>query len=210
MTPDGGPRIDQDRGRGGDVPDDDRALVGRATAGDRDALERLLARHYDRVYGVCRRVIGNDSDAADAAQEAMISVVRNLAGFDGRSAFSTWIYRIATNAALDELRRRRRRPRPAQPTIADHEPVDQRSEARLSAVTDRPVLDAALAGLAETFRVPLVLRDVADLEYAEIAAILGVPVGTVKSRIARGRAALAGELHDGNRDRPSGRPRLRP
>ena len=80
-----------------------------AQGGDRGALDQLLRRHYDRVHAVCRRITGNDADAADAAQEAMIAIVRNLDRFDGRSSFGTWAYRIATNASLDELRRRKRR-----------------------------------------------------------------------------------------------------
>ena len=89
---------------------DDRALVEAAQQGDRSSMDQLLRRHYDRIYAVCRRVTGHDTDAADAAQEAMIAIVRGLSKFDGRSSFSTWAYRIATNASLDELRRRRRRP----------------------------------------------------------------------------------------------------
>ena len=174
----------------------DDALVAQAQQGDRRALDQLLARHYDRVYAVCRRVTGDDSDAADAAQEAMISVVRHLASFDARSTFGTWIYRIATNSSLDELRRRRRRPVPTAHSSAADEPVDQRAEERFGAIADRPALDAALADLAEDFRVAVVLRDVADLDYADIADILAIPVGTVKSRIARGRATLARSLDD--------------
>ena len=97
------PATDDQRG-------DDRQLVAAAQAGDRQALETLLGRHYDRVHAVCRRIAGSSRDADDAAQEAMISIVRGLPRFDGRSQFSTWVYRIATNAALDELRRRKRRP----------------------------------------------------------------------------------------------------
>src|SRR5829696_9779462 len=89
---------------------DDRQLVAAAQAGDRRALDELLRRHYDRVHAVCRRIAGSARDADDAAQEAMIGIVRGLPRFDGRSQFSTWVYRIATNAALDELRRRKRRP----------------------------------------------------------------------------------------------------
>ena len=73
-------------------------------------MDQLLRRHYERVHAVCRRITGSDSDAADAAQEAMIAIVRAIPRFDGRSSFGTWAYRIATNASLDELRRRRRRP----------------------------------------------------------------------------------------------------
>lgn len=187
---------------------DDRTLVTHAQQGDRLALDRLLADHYDRVYAVCRRVTGNDADAADAAQEAMIAVVRNLHSFDGRAAFGTWIYRIATNASLDELRRRRRRAVSTLSSVTADEPADRRSEKPFAAVVDRPLLDAALADLAEDFRVPVVLRDVADLDYAEIAAILSIPVGTVKSRIARGRSQLAIAVRgaDGNRDEAGRRP----
>jgi len=199
------------------TPGDDE-LVAAAQRGDRDALDRLLRRHYDRMYAVCRRITGNDADAADAAQEALISVVRSLSRFDGRSAFGTWAYRIATNASLDELRRRRRRPAVAGPDRTgerhEHEVVDPEAGARIDAVADRLELDAALAALPEDFRVPIVLRDVATLDYGEIAETLGIPIGTVKSRIARGRhalaAALAGGAAGGNRTAPDGRPTTAP
>ena len=179
-------------------PDDDAALVTAAQGGDRDALDRLLRLHHDRVYAVCRRLTGSSSDAADATQEALIAIVRGLPRFDGRARFATWAYRVATNACLDELRRRRRRP----PLAA--EPVDETTgvtgepgvggaEAR---VTDRMAIDAALAQLPDEFRIPVVLRDLADLDYGEIAETLSIPVGTVKSRIARGRAQLARLLSD--------------
>src|SRR4051812_4211878 len=89
---------------------DDSTLVAAAQAGDRAALEALLGRHHERLHAVCRRLTGNDADAADASQDALIAIVRGLGRFDGRSQFSTWSYRIAVNACLDELRRRRRRP----------------------------------------------------------------------------------------------------
>ncbi len=146
---------------------------------------------------MCRRITGNDADAADAAQEAMIAVVRGLSKFDGRSSIGTWIYRVATNASLDELRRRRRRPVPDMPTNDDgvtRDIVDPDAGLRLDAIGDRMALDTAVAALPTEFRLPVVLRDVGDLDYAEIASILDIPVGTVKSRIARGRGALAGAL----------------
>ena len=83
----------------------------RAGPGTGQALETLLVGHYDRVHALCRRMLGNEADAVDAAQDALLSAVRSIARFDGRSSFGTWLYRIATNACLDELRRRRRRPR---------------------------------------------------------------------------------------------------
>jgi RNA polymerase sigma-70 factor (ECF subfamily) len=187
---------------------DDHALVQAAAGGDRAALDTLLRRHYDRIFAVCRRITGNDADAADAAQDALISIVRSIGRFDGRSSFSTWAYRIATNASLDELRRRRRRPALADDRADGHESavVDPDAGPRVEAVADRMALDAALARVPEHFRVPLVLRDVADLDYAEIAESLDLPPGTVKSRIARGRAALAELLTAGNQIDSAERP----
>jgi RNA polymerase sigma-70 factor (ECF subfamily) len=167
--------------------DDDRTLVARATDGDRRALELLLDRHADRIHAVCRRIVAHPEDALDATQEAMIAIARGITRFDGRAAFSTWCYRIATNAALDELRRKRRRPVPAHPDgpepVASASGPDDVAAARLD-------VDAALARVPEEFRVAVVLRDLCDLDYAEIAGVLDVPAGTVKSRIARGRAIL--------------------
>ena len=174
-----------------------------AQAGDRGALDQLLRRHYDRMHAVCRRITGNDADAADAAQEAMIAVVRAIGRFDGRSAFGTWVYRIATNASLDELRRRRRRPQLAGRDRSSNgkdmpELIDPHGELHIDHMADHFELDAALADLPEDFRVPVVLRDVADLDYAEIAEALNVPIGTVKSRIARGRAQVAATISRGS------------
>ncbi len=184
----------------------DLDLVRSAQSGDRQALDVLLRRHHDRVRAVASRITGNAADTADATQEALIAVVRGLPRFDGRSSFTTWLYRVTTNACLDELRRRRRRPIPT--LDSDSPPPEPSTAARDGAVVDRLVLDAALAALPEEFRVPVVLRDLADLDYAEIAEVLDVPVGTVKSRIARGRLQLARRI--GNPDtldeRPIGTP----
>lgn len=193
---------------------DDLTLVDAARAGDSAALDMLLRRHYDRVFAVCRRITGSHADAADAAQEALIAIVRGLPRFDGRAAFSTWAYRVAANASLDELRRRRRRPAPSgsdsDRTVTDAvDPAAGRSIEDVAArLTDGPALEAALSRLPDDFRIPVVLRDVADLDYAEIAGALGIPIGTVKSRIARGRAQLARELGlaPGNHDLDSRRP----
>ena len=174
---------------------DDADLVASAQSGDRVALDYLLRRHYDRMHRICRRIAGSTRDADDACQEAMIKIVRNLPRFDGRSSFGTWAYRITTNAALDELRKRQRRP--ALHTVGDQitpEIVDVAAERRVDAVSDRVAIDDALEEVPEEFRTAVVLRDVADLDYAEIAAVLEIPVGTVKSRIARGRRILAERL----------------
>lgn len=191
----------------------DLELVEAARGGDRSALDALLRRHYDRIFAVCRKITGSDADAADAAQEAMISIVRSLARFDGRASFGTWVYRIATNASLDELRRRRRRPvvGTAESVGRDeaHEVVDPEAGLHIEIVAERMAIDEALATLPEDFRIPIVLRDLAGLDYAEIAQVVDIPVGTVKSRIARGRAALAHQLaipSRGNQPDPDERP----
>lgn len=143
--------------------------------------------------------MGNDADAADACQEALMAVVRGLGSFDGRSKFTTWSHRVVTNAALDEVRRRSRRPvlvdeiPEAVPTATSA--VDQ----RLDALT----IDDALAQLPEEFRAPVVLRDLYGLDYSAIADTLALPPGTVRSRIARGRRQLAKIL--GNQDPPTER-----
>jgi RNA polymerase sigma-70 factor (ECF subfamily) len=183
--------------------------VAQAQAGDRAAVEQLVRTHYDRILGVCRRITGNESDAADAAQEALIAMIRGLDRFDGRSEFSTWVYRIATNASLDELRRRRR---PLTLVRDDdhgtHEAADPNAGQRFDQIGEREAIEAALLTLPDDFRIPVVLRDVADLDYQEIAATLGVPIGTVKSRIARGRGMLASALapRPGNQDPGPRRP----
>lgn len=181
------------------APLSDDELVAAAQSGDRNALDQLLRRHYDRIYAVCRRVTGGTSDADDACQEALIKISRSLPRFDGRSAFSTWAYRIATNASLDELRKRKRRPslhsvRSGDGADSEPELVDPMAAKRVDAIADRLAIDAALGDLSDDFKAAVVLRDVADLDYDEIADVLDIPVGTVKSRIARGRAALANTL----------------
>ena len=155
---------------------------------------------------------GSTRDADDACQEALIKIVRSLPRFDGRSSFGTWAYRIATNASLDELRKRGRRP--TLHAVSDEhrpEPVDPKADRYTDSLSERFVLDEALDRLPEDLRVAVILRDVADFDYAEIADTLGVPVGTVKSRISRGRAALATQLRlDANRQTETRRNRPDP
>lgn len=184
---------------------DDDTIASRAAAGDRRALELLLDRHTDRVHAICRRIVLDEQDALDATQDALIAIARGITRFDGRAAFTTWLHRIATNAALDELRRRKRRVL----TTAPREDLpDPGPDSGASSVEQRVIakldVDAALAQVPEDFRVAVVLRDLCDLDYPEIAEVLGVPAGTVKSRISRGRQALAGLLGPGpgNRDDP--------
>lgn len=180
-----------------------------AQGGDRAALDALLRRHHDRIHAVCRRLAGNEADALDATQEALIAIARGIERFDGRATFSTWTYRVATNACLDELRRRRRRPVAGLPHDLDgsgSSDIGARPSAAIEALPDRLAIDAALAQVSEEFRLPVVLRDLCDLDYAEIAERLGIPPGTVRSRIARGRAQLAALLGPGNQRPTVARP----
>lgn len=183
---------------------DDAELVDRAACGDRAALDQLLRRYEQRILAICLRMTGNPADAADAAQEAMIAICRGLPRFDKLSAFSTWLYRVTTNACLDELRRRARRPvaidHPAAPGAV--------TGAHDEAVSARVTLDEALAHLPAPYRAALVLRELCELNYEEIGAVLEIPPGTVRSRIARARDALAHELgnHENRPRRPTSRP----
>ncbi len=187
---------------GPDDPPDDQ-LVTAARAGDRDALDRLLRRHHDRIWAICRRLAGNEADALDATQEALIAVATRLDRFDGRSRFTTWLYRVTTNACLDELRRRSRRPVPGLDAGLFERPAAGTPDD--AQVVDRLDVDAALGALPEEFRVAVVLRDLCDLDYAQIADVLEIPPGTVRSRIARARGALADLLDPGNQPDSDGR-----
>jgi RNA polymerase sigma-70 factor (ECF subfamily) len=163
-------------------------LLGAARNGDKAALEILLRDQYDGVYALCHRLTGNEADAADATQEAMISIVRGLRRFDGRSAFSTWTYRIAYNASVDLLRARTRR----KVSSIGHEdaPEPWVAEDVAGPIEERLDVGAALQRLPVDFRGPVVLRDLCGLNYSEIGEVLRIPPGTVRSRIARGRAML--------------------
>jgi RNA polymerase sigma-70 factor (ECF subfamily) len=170
----------------------DHALVRRFLDGDRRAFDELVERHRARVFRVCLRIVGDPEDALDAAQEAFVAAFRTLDRFRGDAAFTTWLHRIAVNASHDVLRRRARAPHlavvgPHEDAPAPEPPLPDHAEA----VVGRLDAAAALARIPEEFRAALVLADVEDLPYEEIAAILGVAVGTVKSRVHRGRVALA-------------------
>jgi len=177
-----------------DVPDAE--LVRRFLAGDTGAFTTLVERHQSRIYAVCLRILGNAEDAADATQDTLLSVVRKLDGFRGEAAFTTWVHRIAMNVCFDHLRRVQRQPA-LQRVVDDELPAPELGDPvpdHADAVTDHQLIAAALAAVPEDFRVAIVLADVQDLPYEEIAAVLGLPIGTVKSRVHRGRIALARAL----------------
>jgi RNA polymerase sigma-70 factor (ECF subfamily) len=189
------------RDAGGDGQRDDGQLARAAASGDAGALDELLRRHTSTVHAVCRRVLNNPDDALDATQEALIAIARKVHQFDGRARFSTWAYRVATNAALDEARRRNRRPTPAETLPEAGGSGGNRVDEQ---VADRLDIDAALSTLSPEYRAAVALRDLVGMDYAEIAEVLELAPGTVRSRISRGRAALADAL--GNREAPSEHP----
>jgi RNA polymerase sigma-70 factor (ECF subfamily) len=171
------------------VPENDRELVRRHLAGDANAFNELARRHEKRVYNLAYRMLGRPDDARDAAQEAFLAAYRRLSAFRGDAAFSTWLYRITVNACYDVLRRRARDPEPAE--IEDRDTGSPDPADRTATAVD---VQRALLRVPDEFRAALVLHDVQDLPYEDIAEILGVPVGTVKSRLHRGRVALARAL----------------
>ena len=168
----------------------DEALLAAHLRGDPQAFGQLVRRHERRVYGICLRTLGNREDAEDATQEAFLAALRKAASFRRAAAFSTWLYRIAVNAATDQARRRgRARHTTLDPEDAGHSvaPGGDLGEAVAAAVA----VQTALTQVPEEFRVAVVLCDLYRIPYADAAQILEVPVGTVKSRVFRGRAALA-------------------
>lgn len=168
-------------------PVSDNELAALAADGDTAAFETLAGRYQHLMHGVCRRITCNDEDAIDALQESLIIMWQRIGSFEGRSAISTWLFRIATNAAIDEVRRRARRPVQAYAEVLDRAaPDDVESDAVL-----RSTVDWALSRLPPHFRAAVVLRENYDCSYQQIADILGIPIDTVKSRISRGRQALA-------------------
>jgi RNA polymerase sigma-70 factor (ECF subfamily) len=175
----------------------DVALLRAHVAGDPDAFATLVRRHRDRLWAVALRTLGDREEAADAVQDALISAFRAADRFRGDSAVTTWLHRIVVNACLDRVRRAHARPTTELPNVDVAAPeID----------TDTALdVTAALGRLPADQRIALVLVDMQGLAVADVADMLGVPIGTVKSRCARGRARLAVMLgYLRNPDAPSG------
>ena len=163
--------------------DSDAALLRAHVAGDASAFDALVRRHRDRLWAVALRTLGDREDAADAVQEALISAFRNAGSFRGDSAVTTWLHRIVMNACFDRIRRHKSRPTVELPD----------AELAATPVDTDTSLDVrdALARLPEDQRAAIVLVDLEGFSVADAADVLDVPIGTVKSRCARGRARLA-------------------
>jgi RNA polymerase sigma-70 factor (ECF subfamily) len=174
----------------------DAELLAAHRAGDPEAFGTLAARHSRALWGIAVHVLGNPDDAADAVQEALVAAYRRAATFRGDASVQTWLRRIVVNACIDRIRHERVRPTVPWP---ERDVPARRSDPGVELVT-RLAVDEALALLPVEQRIAVVLVDVQGYPVAEVAAILAVPVGTVKSRCARGRARLAvllGHLREG-------------
>lgn len=183
---------------------DDLALVGSLRESSEAAYEQLLHRFQQPVYNLALRLLGDPSEASDVVQEVFLKVFRNVGGFRGQSSLKTWVYRITVNEAHNArrwfFRHRRseveldsdpRETRGLKETIPDgsRSPFETACDSEQHAF-----IEAALARINPVFREAVILRDISDLSYDEIAEVLGVSLGTVKSRILRGREALREEL----------------
>lgn len=168
----------------------DRALLAAHVAGDRDAFGTLVSHHRDRLWAVALRTLGDREEAADALQDALLSAYRAAGGYRGDAKVTTWLHRVVVNACLDRVRRRKARPTvPLPEQGGSAEPADQHDA--LSARETALEIEAALAELPVEQRCAIMLVDVHGLPVDDVAAILGVPAGTIKSRCSRGRARLA-------------------
>jgi RNA polymerase sigma-70 factor (ECF subfamily) len=189
-----------EQGSSGD-DEDDPALLARFLDGDSEAFAAIVHRYRDRLWAVALRTTGNPEDAADALQDGLISAMRHAASFRGDARLSTWLHRIVVNACLDRLRRTAARPTVPLPDD-DRVPASPRDLYEESDTTSE--VYAALATLPVEQRAAIVLVDIEGYPVEEVAAILDVPTGTVKSRCARGRARLMPML--GHLRAPGGNP----
>jgi len=181
----------------------DAALVSRSRNGDLTAFDQLVKKYEKQVFNLAYRMIGNYDDANDLAQEAFLRVYRSLPKFRGDAAFSTWLYRIVSNTCLDELRRRKQQrieslDGPITSETGDYVRQIQANsdlpEVTVEKQELREFVQKAINQLPEDHRVVIILRDLQGLSYQEIADILNCSIGTVKSRLNRGRLKLRYEL----------------
>lgn len=190
------------------MSEQERLLIERAKSGDVESFETLIRNHQSYAYNIAFRMIGNEEDAKDAAQEALIKVFKNLHAFKGDSAFSTWLYRIVMNTCKDLLRKRK----PNEISIdKGFETDDGEVHLEIEDNTNDPVskyeqqevrvtIETALDELPDNYKSVVVLREIQGLSYDEISEIEDIPVGTVRSRINRGRRILREILKDKLRD----------
>ncbi|MBE6908123.1 MAG: sigma-70 family RNA polymerase sigma factor [Ruminococcaceae bacterium] len=177
---------------------EEKELIARCREGDEAAFEALVHMHEKKVYALCRRMCRDEDDALEAAQDAFLALWRGIGSYRADAAFSTWLYRLVSNACLDLLRREKKRTgdvslddEEARIDTPDSAPLPEEVVER--AETMRMVREGLMA-LPDEYRQVLVLRETEQLSYTEIAAVTGLELGTVKSRINRARQALKNYL----------------
>ncbi len=184
------------------MTDSEKLWLARSREGDVESFEKLIERYQKTAYNVALRVMHNEEDAKDVTQDALIKAYKSIQSFRGDSGFSTWLYRIVVNTCKDELRKRR-----GNVVSLDHgrqtdsgfEAIELSDETFapevvLESLNVRQTINAAIRALPEQNRTAVVLRDVQGYSYEDIGSLLGCPVGTVKSRINRGRQLLRENL----------------
>lgn len=181
----------------------EKLLIKKCRSGDVEAFEQLISSYERRAYNIALRVMGNEEDAKDMAQEAFIRIYRAIKDFKEQSAFSTWLYRIVTNVCLDEIRKRKKQKLVSlegnlESIIGDVQVETGTSsgqpEAAYELEEQKRVIMKAIYELSEEYKTAVILRDIQGFSYEEIAAILDCSSGTVKSRISRGRNLLRDKL----------------
>lgn len=179
----------------------DSELIQECLQGDTNAFGTLVERYQDRLYNSLLRTTQSPDEAAEIAQQAFVYAFRKLASFRGDSAFYSWLFRIAMNAMISEKRRQRRQAvsLEANREKSGSEPIDGDLENDPSRPLElderRLIVERALAELSEEFRTVIVLKEIEDLKYEQIAEILDCPIGTVRSRLHRAREELRLKLH---------------
>ena len=181
---------------------DEKQLVQKAAAGDAAAFETLVERYQQQVYNLALRMVNNDADAQDLAQEAFVRAWRSLGSFHHTSQFSTWLYRLTSNICIDFLRAQKRRKVVSLTMLRDDEDSqwdlpddDPLPEQQMIAAEEREALSRAFAALDPEFRQVLTLRIVNGCSYQQIGEILDLPEGTVKSRLSRAREQLRKKMN---------------
>lgn len=177
-------------------PTQERQWIDAAKAGDQDAFEALIRLYEKKVFALTKRLCANPDDAQEAAQEAFLAAWQGLPFFRGESSFATWLYRLTSNACMDLLRKEQRRQSAAGPSLDDEDanvevaaPAgDPQTEAERSELSH--AIERGLRSLSADYRAVLLLREIHQRSYEEIAETLDVDLGTVKSRISRGRKLL--------------------
>lgn len=173
---------------------EDNQLVRKSSKGDTKAFEKLVLKYQNKMYYLCLKITKNEADAEDASQNAFIKAYKAIGSFKGQSAFSTWLYSIGRNSALDILKKRK-----------DHENIDEQYDIADVKLDYNPeqnvvkketaeILKKLIYGLPKDMREIIILREIKQMQYSEIAEILGISEGTVKSRISRAREKLREEI----------------